>query len=274
SLGNGRTRSYFAVYTVMESPVRKLRMLVHGTTLHGEQSTDPARRKEPLTYYGETSGAALTLSMAPIFYGPSARIGVLGLGAGSLACLARPGQRWTFFEIDPVVLEYSRNGTFTFLQDCTPDARVVIGDARLKLAEFPEGSFDVLVADAFSSDSIPLHLITREAVGVYLRALADDGILLMHISNRFLELEPVIAAIARSHGLSAIVRNDNPQDRAYLTPSSFVALSRNPERLRALAQAHAKAPWDPIEPAAPRVWTDNHASILPHVAWQKLLGGV
>ena len=274
TLEGKRTRSYFAVYTILESPARKLRMLVHGTTLHGEQSMDPARRNEPMTYYGKDSGVAIVLRQAPELYGPKARIGILGLGAGTLACFARPGQRWTFFEIDPVVLDYSRNGTFTFLQDCTPDAAVRLGDARLELGKLPAASFDILVADAFSSDSIPLHLITEEAFGVYLRALDDNGVLVVHISNRFLELEPVVAAIARRHGLHARVRNDNPRDHAYFSPSGFVVLSRDPEKLNALAEARPDAPWDRLQPPAPRVWTDNYASILPFIDWHKLLGGL
>jgi SAM-dependent methyltransferase len=274
SLDGQRTRSYFAVYTIREDRYRQLRMLVHGTTLHGEQSTDPARRREPLTYYGEGSGAAIALSQAPRLYGPNARIAILGLGAGTLACFRKPGQRWTFFEIDRVVLEFSRNGTFTFLRDCAPDADVVLGDARLELAKLPRGTFDVLVADAFSSDSIPLHLITDEAFGVYLRALAEDGLLIVHISNRFLEIEPVVAAIAERHGLHAKVRNDNPYDRDYLTPSAYVALSRDPDKLGALAQARPDAPWEEIAAPASRVWTDNYASILPYIQWDKLLGGL
>jgi len=274
TLEDRRTRSYFAVYTILEAPVRKLRMLVHGTTLHGEQSTDPKLRKEPMTYYGHGSGAAIALSQAAELYGPKARIGVLGLGAGTLACFAKPGQRWTFFEIDPVVLDYSRNGTFTFLQDCTPDAEVKLGDARLELEKMPADSFDMLVADAFSSDSIPLHLITDEAFGVYSRVLGDDGVLVVHISNRFLELEPMVAAIAKRHGLHARVRNDNPQDREYLTPSGFVALSKDPAKLAALAQARPDAPWVELLPPAERVWTDNYASILPYIKWNALLGGL
>ena len=272
SLAGERTRSYFAVYTVRESPARQLRMLVHGTTLHGEQSTDPARRNEPMSYYGNGSGAAIALSQAQVFYGSRARIGILGLGAGTLACFAQAGQRWTFFEIDPVVLDYSRNGTFTFLEDCTPNAEVKLGDARLELAKLPENSFDLIVADAFSSDSIPLHLLTDEAMGVYMRALGDDGVLVLHISNRFLELEPVVSAIAARHGLQAIVRNDNPRDRAYLTPSAFVAISRDRGKLEALAEAREDAPWDELAPPASRVWTDNYASILPFIQWHKLLG--
>jgi len=268
------TRSYFAVYTVLDSPSRKLRMLVHGTTLHGQQSTDPARLREPMTYYGEGSGAAIALSQAPRLFGPRARIAVLGLGAGTLACFRQSGQDWTFFEIDPAVLELSRNGTFTFLEKCAPQARIVLGDARLEIEKYPAGSFDMLVADAFSSDSVPLHLITDEAMVAYLRALTDDGLLIVHISNRFIDLEPVVAAIAKRHGLAAMVRNDNPRNRKNLAPSGFVALSSDPAKLKALAEARPDAPWDELRPPASRVWTDNYASILPFIEWGKLLGGL
>jgi SAM-dependent methyltransferase len=268
------TRSYFAVYTVLDFPSRQLRMLVHGTTLHGQQSTDPARLREPLTYYGEGSGAAIALSQAPRLFGPRARIAVLGLGAGTLACFRQPGQDWTFFEIDPAVLKLSRDGTFTFLEKCAPRARIVLGDARLEIEKYPAGSFDMVVADAFSSDSIPLHLITDEAIEAYLRALSHDGVLIVHISNRFIDLEPVVAAIARRHGLTAMVRNDNPKDHKYFSPSGFVALSGDPEKLKALAEARPNAPWDELRPPASRVWTDNYASILPFIQWHTLLGGL
>src|SRR5690606_37883262 len=118
-------------------------------------------------------------------------------GVGTLACYRRPGQVWTFFEIDPEVLEYSHRHEFTFLDRCAPDAPVIIGDARLRLESLPQDHFDILVVDAFSSDSIPLHLLTREAQRVYFRTLSPDGLLLIHISNRFIDLEPVLAALAR-----------------------------------------------------------------------------
>lgn len=269
-----RTRSYFGVHTVLYSPSRKVRMLVHGTTLHGQQSTEPDRRREPMTYYGPGSGAAILLSQAPQLFGPRARVGILGLGTGTLACFRQPGQSWTFFEIDSVVLDLSRNRTFTFLEDCAPEARIVLGDARLEMDKLPAASFDVLVADAFSSDSVPLHLITDEAIGVYLRALDENGVLLVHISNRYLELEPVVSALAARRGLFAMVRNDNPQDRDFLRPSGFVAISRDAGTLKALAEARPDAPWEELQPPAARVWTDNYASILPFISWGKLLGGL
>ncbi|MDE8651797.1 spermidine synthase [Novosphingobium album (ex Liu et al. 2023)] len=269
-----RTRSYFGIYTVHDYPEQKMRLLVHGTTLHGQQSTDPARLRDAMTYYGPTSGVGIAMRAVPRLYGRDARVGVVGLGTGTLACLRLPGQRWTFFEIDPVVLRYSRQGTFTYLRDCAPDARVVLGDARLDLERAPRASFDVLAVDAFTSDAIPLHLLTDEAVGVYLDALTDKGLLLVHISNRYIELEPILAAIAKQRGLDVRVRKDIPPDGINLVASSWVAISHDPMRLVALEQTDPSAPWEDLQPPAPRAWTDDHASILPYIRWNRLLGNL
>jgi hypothetical protein len=272
-----RTRSYFGVYTVRDylggayydGPMR---ILTHGTTLHGNQSLDPARRRETMTYYGPTSGAGLALAAAA----PDARVGLVGLGTGTLACYAKAAQDWTFFEIDPTVLQFSRpdkgRPRFTYLADCKPDAKVRIGDARLGLADAPPGSFDVLVIDAFSSDAIPLHLMTSEAVAVYLRALAPGGVIVVHISNRFMELEPQVAALAKEHGLSARKRFDFPKGSRNLTPSDWIALAREPATLDRLAQARPDEPWSGLMAPAPRVWTDDYASILPVIRWSLLMG--
>lgn len=273
SLNGERTRSYFGIYTVRDYPEAGLRILSHGTTLHGRQSLNPADRDRPLSYYGPTSGIALALAAMPQFEGPNARVGVVGLGTGSLACLARPGEQWTFFEIDPVILEYSTSGQFTFLRDCTPDARVVLGDARLELEKIAPGSFDMLAIDAFSSDAIPLHLLTREAFDVYQSALSPGGVLLVHISNRFIDLEPVIAALAKSAGLAARSRLDLPENEDF-TPSHWIALSRDGARINALAQMRPDSPWSPLDPPAERPWTDDHASILPFIRWSRLIGSL
>ena len=170
------------------------------------------------------------------------------------------------------MLDFSRDGTFTYLDQCTPEAKVVLGDARLKLAEVPKASFDVLAIDAFSSDAIPLHLVTEEAVGVYLRALKPDGILLLHISNRYIDLEPVVSAIAKAQGVEARVHNNNPQDRVNETPSSWVALARDPALFDELERLRPGERWDWLMPPSGRPWTDDHASILPYIEWDKLLG--
>ncbi|MBW8783493.1 MAG: hypothetical protein JF593_02450 [Novosphingobium sp.] len=272
SLAGIRTRSYFGIYTVRDYRESKVRTLAHGTTLHGEQSLDPAWRHVPISYYGPNSGAGLVFGNAPLLFGPQARIGVLGLGAGTLACFHRPGQRWTFFEIDRTVFQFSRQGTFTYVRDCAPDARVVLGDARLALARMLPASLDLLAMDAFSSDSIPLHLVTDEAFGVYLRDLAPKGVLLVHISNRYLDLEPVLAAEARRRGLIAAIRDDNPQGNDLFTASSWVLFTRDPAQLRTLEQRFPASPWLPLRRIAPRPWTDDHASILPYIRWGNLLG--
>ena len=165
----------------------------------------------------------------------------------------------------------SRDGTFTYHQLCTPDAPIKLGDARIEVAKAPPGSFDVLLIDAFSSDSVPLHLITEEAIGVYLDALSPSGVIMVHISNRYIDLEPVVAAIAREHGLVARARHDNPIDPNY-TATSWIALSRDPATLMAVAAAEPDAPWVPLEPPAPKPWTDDYASILPYIRWEALLG--
>ncbi len=267
-----RIRSYFGIYTVRNYPERKLRTLTHGTTLHGEQSLDPKLSRMPLTYYGPGSGAGIAFWHARILFGPRPAIGVVGLGTGTLACFAQPGESWQFYEIDPAVLELSRNATFTFVRDCTPAAKVVIGDARLELAKARPGSLDLLAIDAFSSDAIPLHLLTDEAFGVYLQALSPRGVLLVHISNRYIELEPVLAATVRARGLHAALRDDEPPEGSELTGSSWVAISRDPAQLKALQRLAPAMPWTALKPPAAKVWSDDHASILPFIRWHNFLG--
>ena len=271
TLAGYRTRSYFGIYTVYDNQVEKTRLLVHGTTLHGKQSLEPGRRLEPTTYYGDTSGIGLALDQAPAMFGPHARVGVVGLGTGTLACRHKPGQSWTFFEIDPAVVRFSRDGTFSFLKTCAPDARIVVGDARLELARARPGSFDVLAIDAFSSDAIPLHLMTDEAVAVYERALSPQGLLMIHVSNNYIELEPVLAAIAARHRLHALVRLDAPSGELTVA-SSWVALTRDPTKLATLKAGSRKLEWRAIEPAQGDAWTDDHASVLPYIRWRNILG--
>jgi SAM-dependent methyltransferase len=267
-----RTRSYFGIYTVRDYPEQKLRTLAHGTTLHGEQSLDPKLSRVPLTYYGPGSGAGIAFSHARTLFGPAPAIAVVGLGTGTLACFAQPGETWRFYEIDPAVLELSRNATFTFVRDCTPNAQVVIGDARIELAKVRPGSVDLLAIDAFSSDAIPLHLLTDEAFGVYLDALSPGGVLLVHISNRYIDLEPALSAVVRARGLHAALRDDEPPEGTELTGSSWIAISRDPAQLKAMARLAPALAWTPLKPPAPSVWSDDHASILPFIRWHNFLG--
>jgi hypothetical protein len=267
-----RTRSYFGVYTVRDYPKRKLRTLAHGTTLHGQQSLDPTMRCLPLSYYGPGSGVAIGFANATRLFPGKQRLGVVGLGTGSLAGYARPGQAWTMYEIDEAVLNLSQRGQFTFLRDCAPQAKVVLGDARLNLAKVRAGSFDLLAIDAFSSDSVPLHLLTSEAFGVYLDALAPQGVLFVHISNRYMNLEPAIAAAVGQRRLHAAVREDEPPVESPWTGSTWIAITRDPGQLKALAQVARAMQWRPLGKPAAHPWTDDHASILPYVTWANFLG--
>ena len=272
SLAGIRTRSYFGIYTVREHPEQKKRTLMHGTTAHGVQSTNPARRRMPLAYYGPGSGAGIVFGHPRELIGPAARLGVLGLGAGSLACFRQLDQPLTVFEIDPAVLALSRHHRFTYLDECAPNARVVLGDARLKLAEEPRGSFDLLAIDAFSSDSVPLHLFTHEAFGVYLDALSQRGIMMVHISNNFIDLEPALAAELQARGLAAAVREDYPSDTTDYWPTSWVAVSRDPAQIARIKVLAPALKWRPLGKPAPQVWRDDYASILPYVTWTNFLG--
>ena len=179
-----RERSFFGVLKVTEDPRDGLRRLVHGNTLHGQQSLEPARRGEPLAYYHRTGpiGDVFEVFSAQA---AGANVGVVGLGVGSLACYAREGQSWTFYEIDPGVARIARDArSFTFLSDCLAGPpSIVLGDARLRLRDAVDGGFGMLVLDAFSSDAIPVHLLTREALRLYRGKLAQGGLIAMHISN-------------------------------------------------------------------------------------------
>ena len=272
SLDDARTRSYFGVYTVRDYPSQHQRVLAHGTTMHGMQFTD-ARRRVPTTYYGRSSGIGIAMSRVPALFGPAARVGVIGLGTGTLACWRAPGQRWTFFEIDRAVLELSRRRRFTYLADCAPHAAVRIGDARLEVARLPAHSFDVIAVDAFSSDAIPLHLLTAEALQVYQRALAADGLLMIHISNRYFELEPQLTAALDEQGWTARQLTDQPKFDGVFTASVWVAVTRDPAQLAKVTAG--RNAWKPLlEIPGTQPWTDEHASILGAVRWHNLVGKV
>ena len=266
------TRSFFGVYSVQDRG-DEARILVHGTTMHGVQNRgSPERERMPTTYYAPQSGVGLAMAAAPRLFGDQARIGMVGLGAGTLACYARPGQRWTFYEIDPVDIAIARDpNQFTFLSRCLPGVPVELGDARLTLERAPPRSADLLVIDAFSSDSIPIHLLTREAFDVYRRHLADEGLLLVHISNRFLDLEPVIAAAA-ANGWHASLRHYRPNEQQAAenhTASIWIAMSPSPATLAHLVSAGEEGKWRPLRPRpgfAP--WTDDHATLLPLIRWR------
>ncbi|HZF42252.1 MAG TPA: fused MFS/spermidine synthase [Sphingomonadaceae bacterium] len=267
SEGKTRTRSYFGVYGVETRAGGRTRVLMHGTTIHGMQMTDPARARTPTTYYAPRSGVGLPLVHADALFNPGASVAVVGLGTGTLSCYKRPEQDWTFFEIDPAMVGIARDsGAFTFLRRCAPNARIVVGDARLTLAAEPDGRFDMVALDAFSSDAVPLHLLTAEAFSIYARALKPGGLLMVHISNRYLNLQPVLSAVARRQGWALALRDHEPSeaertDRA--TRSVWVAMSKDPEMISRLRRVSEGA-WMPVQ-ARPGFapWTDDYATILP-----------
>jgi SAM-dependent methyltransferase len=263
SLSGDRTRSYFGVYTVTD--LVDERRLAHGTTLHGVQLTG-ARSRIPTTYYVPGSAVGRAMLAAPALYGPSARIGVVGLGTGTLACYAQPGQQWRFYEIDPAVIDLSSGtGKFSFVRQCAPRAEMVVGDARLRLAEAVPGSVDLLALDAFSSDAVPMHLMTTEAFDTYGRVLAPNGLLLVHISNRFLALAPVVAGAAAEGGWHAVRLVYQPtalERRDEAAVSDWIALSRDATVLARLTGGDPR--WQPLEPKPGFTpWTDDYASVVP-----------
>lgn len=261
--GDVRTRSYFGVYTITDLSTQK--RLAHGTTLHGVQlEGHDVLLRMPTTYYVPGSGVGRSMMALESLYGPGARVGVVGLGTGTLACYARPGQDWRFYEIDPAVVDLAR-GPFRFLELCLPKAKVIVGDARIRLNEAAPASFDMLALDAFSSDAVPMHLMTREAFATYDRVLAKNGLLLVHISNRFLSLEPVVEAAAKAGGWSAAALTYHPspdEEIQEAATSDWIALSRSPETIARLKARGGN--WRDLQTTRGfTAWTDDYATILP-----------
>jgi len=265
------TRSFFGIYSIRPG-ANDSRRLVHGTTLHGLQNLgSPERERMETTYYAPQSGVGLAMRQAPVLLGPRARIGIVGLGAGTLACYAQPGQSWTFYEIDPAVVRIARDpARFTFVSRCKPDAQIKIGDARLLIEREPAASADVLVVDAFSSDSVPMHLLTREAFADYRRLLSPRGLLLVHISNRYLDLRPVVAAAAVAGGWNASIRKYRPDAGGIErneTGSDWIALSPSRDTLAGLVRGSGET-WAALPPRAGFApWTDDHSSVLPLITF-------
>jgi hypothetical protein len=254
-------RTFFGVYRVRVDRQEGYRFLLHGTTLHGVQRLDPARRREPVAYYHRTGPVGEALQQLPA--AARARVGVIGLGTGGLATYARPGQQWVFYEIDPAVERIARDTRFfTYLADCGAACSVVLGDARLSIIREPERAFDLIVIDAFSSDAIPIHLMTTEAIGVYVSRLRTGGALVFHISNRHLVLAPVLTRLAAAHGLVAVRRNEV---LAKVTndgkiPSEWMVMTRTREDLGPLSQ---DGRWQtPGVPTSTPLWTDDFSNIL------------
>ncbi|HVD61267.1 MAG TPA: fused MFS/spermidine synthase [Gemmatimonadaceae bacterium] len=261
-----RDRSFYGAYKVLrDGPAN---FLIHGTTIHGAQYRDSARHLTPVTYY-HPKGPAGQLFTALQGRIPQRRIGVVGLGAGSLLCYSQPGDDWTYFEIDPLVPGISKNPYyFTFLRDCAVRPTIVIGDARLTLAKQADRKFGLLIIDAFSSDAIPVHLLTRQAFSLYERVLDDHGILFVHISNRHLNLQPVVASLANDAGLIALIgeHEATPREEGLELDYScdWVAIARSPEDFGPLAKDPR---WHALLDNGSRAWTDDYSNVWSVIKW-------
>jgi hypothetical protein len=256
------SRTFFGVYRVAKDGEGAYHSLFHGTTLHGMQAIEPARQGESLTYYHRQGPIGQAFEALPAS-ATQGDIAAVGLGVGSLAAYRKPGQQWTFYEIDPEVERIARTDKyFTYLRACGDGCRVVLGDARLSLARAPQHGYGLMILDAFSSDAIPIHLMTREAVGLYLSRLAPGGVLAFHISNRHLNLAPVLARLAASHGLA--VRLQRHTGDSTVTPglfaSSWMVMAQNASDLGPLASS-ARWTTPPIPESTP-LWTDDFSNIV------------
>ncbi|WP_336813422.1 hypothetical protein [Bosea sp. MMO-172] len=262
-------RSFFGVNRVLETADGRFRDLAHGTTVHGTQrirnddGSAATGRPEPLTYYFTGGGIADGIDAVRRARGDVlGKVAAVGVGTGSLACQIRPGESWSFYEIDPHVIGIATDpARFSFISQCAPRIPFVIGDARLTLGDAVPGSLDLIVIDAFSSDAIPVHLLTKEAIGLYLSRLAPGGALLFHISNRHMDLGPVVAATANEHGLLTWVRepSQTPQLTHERKVSPRVAIvARSAADLR-FAEGEN---WRPVESAGVKPWRDDYADVL------------
>lgn len=258
-------RDFFGVKKILDEPTTHLRKLFHGDTIHGIESTDSDHAGVPLSYYYPGGSVSDVFQMMQE-RGTRQRIGVVGLGAGTVAAYADARQHVTFYEIDPSIEPIARR-YFTFLHRCAARCDVVVGDGRLQLAREPDASFDLLFLDAFSSDSIPMHLLSREALQMYLAKLRADGVLLFHVSNRYLNVEELVKALVREAGLAALSRFDDAGDlrRIGKTSASHVVAARRPEDLDALS---ARPAWRAVELSGDlKPWTDDYSNLLGLIRW-------
>ena len=261
-------RTFFGAYRATLDAERKRHVLFQGTTVHGAQSIEPHRRREPLTYYHRTGPAGQVL-LAWSKTHSAGNIAIVGLGSGALACHGTSSQKFTFYEIDPLVEKIARNQKlFTYLNDCPPRTKVVIGDARISLARAPERGYDILVLDAFTSDVIPTHLLTREAVELYLAKTAAEGILLFHISNRYFDLAPVLNRLADSLKLVGFIQNDfsvTAQEEGK-SSSRWVVLSRD---AKSVAPFINQSRWQRLDGEGKGdLWTDEFSDVFKLISWR------
>jgi hypothetical protein len=262
-------RSFFGVHKIYDTPNEQYRVLMNGTTIHGAQRLADHNgkpitgRPEPLTYYHAKSAMAQVIRAVRARKG-AIRVAVIGLGSGSLACYVEPGDAWTFFEIDPSIVTIARDRPrFTFVRACAPDVPIVMGDARLTLARERDHQYDLIIVDAYSSDAIPIHLATSEAMAIYKSKIAPDGIVTLHLSNRNLALDDVAVGIAAANGMKTWIYDDSAEEDntdAYIY-SSDVAISAN--KADDLGELAVSKNWKLAAPdPSQRPWTVDYSNIV------------
>jgi hypothetical protein len=271
-------RSFFGVHKIVMTPDGQYHVLMHGTTIHGaekfrnDDGSPVTGRPEAITYYHQDGGIGQAISAIRARKGGPIRVAVIGLGAGTLTCASEPGEDWKFFEIDQTMVDTARDPRyFTFIQNCEPDLKPVIGDARLTFAKEPDGIYDLIIVDAYSSDAIPIHLATEEAMEIYKHKLAPQGAVVMHVSNRHLELSSVVVGIADANDLKSwVYSEDSGRDGEYIFSTSVVVSAREEADVGALASSDKWALTEAEDNQ--RVWTDDYSNVLGAV-WRRLRDG-
>jgi hypothetical protein len=255
-------RNFYGVLRVRDIPedeeTTSVRRLIHGTINHGTQILDASRRDEPTSYYGPYSG--MGRAMGYLQKRSPVRVAVIGLGAGVTAGFCRAGDVFRFYEINPLALSIASTW-FTFLRDCKADHEVLLGDARLTLEAQPSQQFDLMAIDAFTSDAIPVHLLTREAFALYFRHLKPTGILAVHVSNRYLDLVPVVARNAHDFGKAAFDVDDEDEDADYYTSSDWVLVSADGAVFHDVAFKSSSVQPARLRPNL-RPWTDDYSNLF------------
>jgi hypothetical protein len=271
-------RSFFGVHKIVVTPSGQYHVLMHGTTIHGaekfrnDDGSPVTGRPEAITYYHKDGGIGQAISAIRERKGGPIRVAVIGLGSGTLTCASEPGEDWKFFEIDQSMVDTARDPKyFTFIQNCEPDLKPVIGDARLTFAKEPDGIYDLIIVDAYSSDAIPIHLATEEAMEIYKKKLAPQGAVVMHVSNRHLELASVVVGIADANDLKSwVYSEDSGRDNEYIFSTSVVVSAREEADVGALASSDKWALTEAEDNQ--RVWTDDYSNVLGAV-WRRLRDG-